>query len=62
MFVRQSLDTDRVYSRTPLMRINWEAIQPDMQKIRIIGFFVKQVTLVVWRGKVYTNSSFGLHI
>ena len=26
-------------SRTPLIRNTWEASHPDMQKIRIIGFF-----------------------
>ena len=27
------------YSRTPLIRFNWDDELPDMQKIRIIGFF-----------------------
>jgi len=28
-----------LYSRTPLIRINWDDKHPGLQKIRIIGFF-----------------------
>jgi len=30
-----------LYGRTPFIRINCEGSQPDMQKILIIGFFLK---------------------
>ena len=37
--VRKNLEKGRNYNRTPLIQINWDGQQPDMQKIRIIGFF-----------------------
>jgi len=36
-----------IHSRTPLIRINWDDEDPDMQKIRITGFFFENVLLAV---------------
>jgi hypothetical protein len=36
-----------LYSRTPLIRINWDESHTDMQKIRIMWFFFE----IFWSGK-----------